>query len=122
MKLLIDANLSIVVARELTTAGYDATHVTQHGMGSASDLAIAELAASHNAAVVSADSDFATLLALSGHTSPSLILLRSADALSPVEQAALLIANLPGMADEVKVGAVVSLSERHLRVRRLPLG
>jgi predicted nuclease of predicted toxin-antitoxin system len=121
MRLLIDANLSMVVAHALTAAGYDATHVAHHGMDAASDLEIAAFAEAHGAAVVSADSDFATLLALSGHTAPSLILLRSADALSPREQAGLLIANLPAVAEELSAGAVVSLSARHLRVRRLPL-
>ena len=60
-------------------------------------------------------------LASSGYMSPSLILLRSGDALSPSEQAALIGSNLPTVADALAQGAVVSLSRRHLRVRRLPL-
>lgn len=66
--------------------------------------------------VISADSDFATLLSLTGDTAPSLLLLRSGDSLSPAEQVA-----LSTVADELEAGAVVSLSNRHLRVRRLPL-
>jgi hypothetical protein len=54
-------------------------------------------------------------------TVPSLILLRSADHLSPIEQAALLLANLPTVAPDLAIGSVVSLSTSHLRVRRLPM-
>lgn len=82
---------------------------------------IAAFAVDRGMIIVSADSDFATMLALSGHMSPSLILLRSGDALSPSEQAALIVGNLPTVADALSQGAVVSLSRRHLRVRRLPL-
>jgi predicted nuclease of predicted toxin-antitoxin system len=37
-------------------------------------------------------------------------ILRSADHLSPTEQAAILVANLPTVADELACGSVVSLS------------
>ncbi len=63
----------------------------------------------------------ATILALTGRGRPSLVLFRSADALTPREQAALLAANLPTVEDVLRVGAVVSISLNHLRVRRLPL-
>lgn len=71
--------------------------------------------------ILSADSDFASMLALGRGTAPSLVLFRSADMFRPLEQAALLVANLPGVEDELKAGAVVSISRGHLRVRRLPL-
>lgn len=121
MRLLIDANLSPVVAERLRAAGFDATHVEDHGLGAASDEHIASFAVEHDAAIVSADSDFATILALTGKGAPSLVLFRSADALAPSGQAALLAANLPTVEDELRAGAVVSISREHLRVRRLPL-
>jgi predicted nuclease of predicted toxin-antitoxin system len=121
VRLLVDANLSPRVAERLAKAGYDANHVHDHDLLAASDEAIAAFAVRSGMIIVSADSDFATMLALSGHMSPSLILLRSGDALSPSEQAALIGSNLPAVADALAHGAVVSLSRRHLRVRRLPL-
>ena len=92
-----------------------------HDLGTASDEAIAAYAEEEGAAVISADSDFATNLALSGKVAPSLVLFRSADKLIPTQQAALLIANLPMMEPELEAGAVVSLSPTHLRARRLPV-
>lgn len=121
MKLLVDANLSPVVSERLRAAGIDASHVYDHDLGTASDRAIAVFAAAEGAAVISADSDFATNLALSGGVAPSLVLFRSADKLIPTQQAALIIANLPTIEPELEAGAVVSMSPTHLRTRRLPL-
>lgn len=73
MRLLVDANLSPVVAEHLKAAGINASHVYDHGLGSASDESIAAFAEEVGAAVVSADRDFATNLALSGKVAPSLV-------------------------------------------------
>ena len=121
MKLLVDANLSPTVAARLTEAGYSATHVRDHGLLSASDEAIAVFATTSGYVIVSADSDFATMLALSGHTAPSLVLMRSIDKLTPAEQAAMLVANLPAVQEHLARGAVVSIAHGHLRVRELPM-
>lgn len=121
MKLLVDANLSPRVAARLQEGGHEASHVVDHDLLTASDETILIYAASTNSVVVSADSDFATLLALGGLRSPSMILLRSADHLSSDEQAGLLLANLPALTKDLDAGSVVSISRNHLRVRPLPL-
>lgn len=121
MKLLIDANLSPRIAARLAEAGYEASHVMDHGLLSASDDKIAAFAVAGNYVIISADSDFASMLALSGHTAPSLVLMRSVDKLTPMDQADLLVANLPKVLADLSQGAVVSIAHGHLRVRRLPL-
>jgi predicted nuclease of predicted toxin-antitoxin system len=121
MRLLIDANISPRVAARLHHAGHDATHVAGHGLLQASDHAILAHALAEGRVIVSADTDFTTMLALTGQPSPSLILLRSADHLTPDEQAGLLVANIPAVAKDLDSGAVVSLSPSRLRVRPLPL-
>lgn len=97
------------------------THVLEHGLGGAPDLDVSTLAVAENRAIISADSDFTTLLALSRGSAPSLVLLRSGDQLKPAAQAALLLANLPGLEADLLGGVVVPLSADHMRVRRLPL-
>lgn len=67
--------------------------------------------------IITADTDFGELLAVAGAVGPSVVLLRSADRLSPDEQAALLAANLPVVASELDTGAVVSIARGRLRVR-----
>lgn len=121
MRLLIDANLSPRVAARLCEAGHDAVHVADIGMLAAADQAILAHAASSGLVIISADTDFGELLAVSGATRPSVVLLRSADHLTPDQQATLLIANLPAVAAELDSGAAVSIARGRLRVRPLPV-
>lgn len=121
MRLLIDASLSPRIAARLRGAGHDAVHVADIGMLAASDQAILAHAASSGLVIISADTDFGELLAVSGATRPSVVLLRSADHLTPGQQATLLIANLPAVAAELDSGAAVSIARSRLRVRPLPV-
>lgn len=121
MRLLVDANLSPVVSTYLRQADFDAVHVREVGLVTASDEVISEYARTQRMVVISADSDFATLLALSKGVAPSLVLLRSADRLPPDEQAAILAANLPELESDLNSGAVATIAGGRVRVRRLPL-
>jgi predicted nuclease of predicted toxin-antitoxin system len=121
VKLLLDANLSPEVGRRLKEAGHDAIHVRDIGLLSAPDQEILQAAASAGRVLITADSDFGTLLALGSLASPSVLLLRSADHLRPSAQAGLIVANLPSVADDLEKGAVASLTTKRLRVRALPI-
>ena len=52
MRLLIDAALSPLVARELQRSGHDAVHVRDRGMASAPDIDIVALAERENRIIV----------------------------------------------------------------------
>lgn len=121
MKLLIDNALSRHVAGALRQAGHDAVHVRDYGMGAAGDAEIVARAAVEDRIIVSADTDFGTLLALGGARKPSVILFRREANLLPDVQVALLVANLPRIADELDQGAVVIVEQSRLRVRSLPI-
>jgi predicted nuclease of predicted toxin-antitoxin system len=121
VKLLVDANLSPRVAEVLRAAGFDAVHVVSLGLLTAADDAIFDRASADGLAVLTADSDFGMLLALRRSTSPSVVHLRHVADLSPDDHAALLVANLPAVADDIVRGAIVSLSPTRLAVRDLPL-
>ena len=122
MRLLIDANLSPRVSAWLRSAGFDALHVADVGLVTAADETILAYAAVNELVIISADSDFGELLAASpGAARPSVVLLRSADHLTPDRQAALLAANLPAVAEELKAGAMVSIARGRLRIRSLPI-
>jgi predicted nuclease of predicted toxin-antitoxin system len=121
VKYLCDANMSPRVALALTEAGHDTTHVMDHGLLTASDPDIFEWAVANDHVVVTADSDFAALLALRRSTSPSVILLRDLGQRSPDDHAQILIENLPAVTDAVADGAIVSLSPTGIRIRALPI-
>jgi predicted nuclease of predicted toxin-antitoxin system len=110
-----------VVAAGLRQAGHDAVHVVDVGLVSAADAVILERARAEDRVVVSADADFGDLLAGSGASAPSVVLVRSDDDLPPGRQVMLLVANLPGVDSELAQGAVVVLGRHRVRVRRLPI-
>jgi predicted nuclease of predicted toxin-antitoxin system len=121
MKFLIDNALSVVVAVTLRQAGHDAEHVRDRGLGGALDEEIFDLAAAEARAVVSADTDFGTLLALRQESKPSVVLFRGATPRRPAGQAALLLANLPSFETELLRGAIVVIEPGRIRVRMLPI-
>lgn len=121
MKFLVDANLSPVVADELRRGDYVAAHVADLGLLTADDETIFDRAADGGYTIVTADTDFATMLAMRRTSSPSVVLLRHVAELTLDVHAALLLANLPAVVEDLKRGAIVSLSPTRLAVRLLPI-
>lgn len=76
MKFLIDNALSPMISEKLREAGHDAIHVRDIGLQAADDETIFSLAAKENRIIVSADTDFGTILALRREPKPSVILFR----------------------------------------------
>lgn len=121
MKFLLDSNLSHRVAQLLCDAGLDAVHVRDKGLQHATDLVIMEFARQHAFVLVSEDTDFGELLARQRSATPSFVLLRTYEPLTPDEQAAVLLANLPRFRADLDQGAIVVIERSRLRVRRLPV-
>jgi len=118
---LIDNALSPQVAAGLRQKGHDACHVRDFGMQDASDEEIFELASNENRILVSADTDFGTILALRGSKNPSVILFRRS-LKSPENQLKFLLSNLPNMEMYLNDGSIVILEDVRIRVRSLPIG
>lgn len=120
MKLLIDESLQQNLARILTQAGHDAVHVTDLGLGGATDDEVLARAGADARIVVTADTDFGTLLALTGAPGPSVILLRRPGRRA-TDRARTVLAVLALVDEQLGHGAVVTVEHTQLRVRELPI-
>lgn len=102
-------------------SGHDAEHVRDRGMQAATDEEIFELAAREGRIVVSADTDFGTLLALRT-AEPSVLTFRRFSRRRPEEQARLLLKQMPRVREPLERGSVVVVEQDRIRIRALPIG
>ena len=121
MRFLIDNALSPSVADSFRLAGFDAVHVREISLHAADDSVVFAKAMEEDRILVSADTDFGTLLALWGHSRPSVILFRRSTERRPSQQVDLILANLPGLRESLEKGSIVVFDQNRVRIRFLPI-
>lgn len=119
-RLLLDQGVPRSAAASLRRAGWDAIHVSEIGMSRADDVDILRRARAETRTCVTLDADFHALLATSGEPGPSVIRIRK-EGLDAPALAALLQRIWPGAEAALNTGAMVTVTDRSVRVRRLPI-
>ena len=118
--LLLDQGLPRTTPIHLRSLGLEAVHATEIGLSTADDRTILEHALRHGQIVATLDADFHTQLALSGALGPSVIRIRI-EGLKAEQLARLLARVLERCDEDLKSGAMITVTESGVRVRRLPL-
>jgi predicted nuclease of predicted toxin-antitoxin system len=121
LKFLIDNALSPIFSKQLQAHGFDVIHVRDVNMGKCSDNEIFDFAQKENRIVVSADTDFGTIVTLRNEKSPSIIIFRRTKNRKPLEQAELFMSNLDEIETYLELGSIVIIEDKRIRIRSLPI-
>jgi predicted nuclease of predicted toxin-antitoxin system len=121
MKFLVDMGISPRSAAFLRGLGHDAVHLHDEGLDRLSDTNILTAALEEGRVVLTHDLDFGDLMAASKAQLPSVVIFRlrnmSADHVDHYLR--ILLANYQ---DRLIAGVVISVTEREIRIRSLPIG
>ena len=120
MKLLVDMNLSPRWIVLLTNSGFEALHWSTVGQANARDTEIMAWAAANGYVVLTHDLDFSTILAATQGLAPSVVQVRAED-VSPEVIGTKIASALRQMRSELEAGALLSIDDKTMRVRILPL-
>jgi predicted nuclease of predicted toxin-antitoxin system len=104
----------------LRKEGWDVLHAYEIGLSRASDRQIVENARRDGCNVVTLDADFHALLAVETADGPSGIRIRR-EGLTGADLAGLLVQLWPTVEQPVRQGAMVTVTDTNIRVRRLPI-
>jgi predicted nuclease of predicted toxin-antitoxin system len=121
VKFLLDMGLARSTDRFLQHQGHDAVHLREQGLQRMDDSDIIQKARAEGRVILTHDLDFGRIIALSQSRFPSVITFRLND-MRPGCVNHYLVQVLDRFGEQLENGALVSVSERAIRVRPLPVG
>lgn len=120
MKFFLDQGLPRSTVLHLGKIGIAATHAADLGLSTAPDSTILDVCRQQGFTAVTLDADFHAQLALSNAGAPSVIRVRI-EGLRGEELAKLLAEVVRLCEDDLEYGAMISVVESGVRIRRIPL-
>ncbi len=120
MRWLLDQGLPRSAAKILNDVEEDAVHVGDIGMAASSDSLIVQHAMSEDRVIITLDSDFHALLAMSGSSKPSVIRIRE-EGLKGEQLAELILRIGRQFKSDLQSGCVMTYIGGNIRHRALPL-
>jgi predicted nuclease of predicted toxin-antitoxin system len=120
MRLLVDMNLSPDWVPLLQSQGWEARHWSAIGKGNEPDPDLLTWARAHSHIVLTQDLDFSQILYATKESGPSVILLRMNNEFDPVARERVCAA-LQEAESALSNGALLTISPKRARLRRLPI-
>jgi len=120
MKFLLNMNVPRELGDRLGAAGHSYRHTGDIGLAQASDSAIIAEAKARGEVIVTHDLDYGHLLAFSGSSGPSVVIIRLRNA-APTHVTARILESWNQIEKSLQESAIVTLEDAASRVRRLPI-
>lgn len=120
MKFLLNMNVDRDMAAKLKERGHICRHVGDLGLSRAKDSEIVTEAKRAAEVILTHDLDYGHLLAFSGESAPSVIILRLRD-LRSENMASRIDSVWKEIESALQAGAIISLSDGNMRIRNLPI-
>ena len=120
MRFLADMGISPQTVEYLRKMGYEAVHLREEGLQTLEDPKILEKARDEDRILLAHDLDFSDLMAASGEHLPSVIIFRL-QSMRPDNVNRHLAAIIESVGDKLMEGVIISVNERRIRVRNLPI-
>ncbi|MEN6349879.1 MAG: DUF5615 family PIN-like protein [Syntrophomonas sp.] len=119
-KFLADMGISQNTISWLKQQGYDAIHLRDEGLHRLPDSEVLNKACSEGRILLTMDLDFGYLVAISRELLPGVIIFRLSDERSDKVNMKLAEVLLK-CSDDIKTGVVVSVNDKSIRIRKLPV-
>lgn len=119
-RILLDQGLPRTAAKILKETGWDVLHTGDIGLSLATDNEILEYARAEKRVIVTLDADFHAILAVANESEPSVVRIRQ-EGLKGSALADLVENIWPSIIEQLKSGAMVSVTEKSIRIRTIPL-
>ena len=120
MRVFLDQGVPYSTTRHLINAGWDVLHTVDLGMERATDQAIIDYARDNDCCCITLDADFHSLIAVANAEKPSVVRVRQ-EGLNGQQMAELLIDIWPDIESALAAGALVTVTDRNVRLRHLPI-
>ena len=120
MRFLADMGISPATAAFLRDLGHDSLHLSDERLHRAADPDILQKARNEGRVLLTHDLDFGELIAASEAKLPSVIVFRLRD-MRPHQVNHYLEQILSDHSDSLEQGAIISVTEKRIRVRSLPI-
>jgi len=121
IRFLLDMGIAHSTGQLLRSQGHDVVHLRDQGLERLPDDQIVAKAREEGRVIVTHDLDFGRIVALSGSSVPSIVTLRLGD-MTPKRVNVALKAAVIEATDSLESGALVTLTDRGIRIRALPVG